>query len=248
MTSKLRKILAACNPQRVIAGLVFIPLLAYSFPPFREMDLPFSQRLVFWIGVMMLAVAATWTSKTLVNGHFDQLGRSMPNVTFTLLILALFTPSLWLLAWMLYTFSGQDAPDLLSVGTYGILFSAGLVLVSSSDVADSTSQPEESIKPRLTNRLPSGFSGQIYRLTVRDHNVDVVTSDGTFTIRSRFTDAINEMEPVPGHCTHRSHWVTDASITGTERMDGKIFLRLQNGDLVPVSRKYKPKLVEDGLL
>ncbi|MEZ5714276.1 MAG: LytTR family DNA-binding domain-containing protein [Paracoccaceae bacterium] len=62
------------------------------------------------------------------------------------------------------------------------------------------------------------------------------------TIRLRFSDAIAEMEPMQGYCTHRSHWVSHAAISGVEREPGKLFLRLVNGDRVPVSRKYRPEL------
>ena len=56
------------------------------------------------------------------------------------------------------------------------------------------------------------------------------------------------MEPISGHCTHRSHWVTDAAILEIQKNNGKTYLRLRNDDLVPVSRKYKPKLEEDGVI
>ena len=68
------------------------------------------------------------------------------------------------------------------------------------------------------------------------------------TIRSRFYDAVAEMEPVQGHFTHRSHWVVDRAISGVERQGGKTALRLSNGDLVPVSRTYKPMLEQDGVV
>ncbi len=231
--------------QRILAGLVFIPLMAYSFAPFRDMTLSFVERLVFWSGVMLLALAATWAAGKLVRDRLLRAGLLLRDLAFALLILILFAPALWGLTWVLFTLNGLMAPGLLVVVPYGVLFATGLLLVRERDQPDVL---EEEVKPRLCSRLPSGFQGQIYRLTVRDHSVDVVTSEGTFTIRSRFTDAIAEMEPVSGHCTHRSHWIVDAAITGIERQNGKIFLRLCNDDLVPVSRKYKPMLEEDGLL
>ena len=153
-----------------------------------------------------------------------------------------------MLAWVLFTFGGQMVPGAQTVAIYGVLFATGLVLVQRSDLNVSADPVPEVKMPRLFKRLPPGFDGQIHRLTVRDHNVDVVTSDGTFTVRSRFTDAIAEMEPVSGHCSHRSHWVVDASIVDVEKTGGKTFLRLVNGDRVPVSRKYKPMLEKDGLI
>lgn len=197
---------------------------------------------------MALAVAATWGSRNLVQGRLDHVGLTVRDVVFALVILVLFTPALWALTWILYAASGHDAPDLLAVGTYGALFSTGLVLINKGEASASRKFIEERTRPRLENRLPKGFDGDILRLAVRDHYVDVVTTAGTFTIRSRFTDAISEMEPVPGHCTHRSHWVTDSAILEIQKSKGKSYLRLRNDDLVPVSRKYRPQLEEDGLI
>ncbi|SDW12845.1 transcriptional regulator, LytTR family [Ruegeria halocynthiae] len=245
MMSKLSPIISICGLQRILAGLVFIPLLAYSFAPFRDVTLPFSQRLLFWAGVMLLAIAATWSAGRLVREWLNLSGLLIRDLAFALLILALFTPSLWLLSWIVFTLNGLMAPGLLMVIPYGLLFATGLLLVRQRE--DDT-EPEGTQRPRLYNRLPATFQGQVCRLTVRDHYVEVVTSEGTFTIRSRFTDAIAEMEPVPGHCTHRSHWVVDAAIVGVAKEGGKPHLCLSNGDQVPVSRKYKQQLVDDGLL
>ncbi len=102
--------------------------------------------------------------------------------------------------------------------------------------------------PRLLDRLPEDVAGEVFRLSGRDHHVEVVTATGTATVRMRFSDAIAEMEPVRGHCAHRSHWVSEAAIRDVERDGAKIFLRLVNGDQVPVSRKYKPHLEDAGIL
>lgn len=248
MTSKISIIQKAFSPQRVVAGLVFLPLLAYAFPPFHDSDLSFGLRLVFWAGVMVLALTVTGLARKLMRKNPVFLNVPARDLAFVTLTLALFTPSLWMLAWVLFTCGGYMAPDAERVVVYGALFATGLMLVQRNDLNAAASTESDPEKPRLVKRLPPGFNGKIYRLTVRDHNVDVVTSEGTFTLRSRFTDAIAEMEPVPGHCSHRSHWVTDASIVSVERKGGKTFLKLVNDDLVPVSRKYKPMLEEDGLI
>ncbi len=248
MTSKVKAIRNVCSPQRVVAGFVFLPLLAYAFPPFLVSDLPFGLRLLFWASVMMIALAATWIARKLVQENLVPLNLLAREMAFAGVILALFTPALWVLAWALFTYSGQMAPEAQAVAVHGVLLATGLVLVHRSDLSALRADERTLEVPRIARRLPASFNGRIYRLTVKDHSVDVVTSEGTFTIRSRFTDAIDEMEPVPGHCSHRSHWVTDAAIVGVERADSKIYLRLINGDLIPVSRKYRPMLEADGII
>lgn len=230
--------------QRVLACLVLIPLLAYSFAPFQDMTLPFLLRLVFWAGVTGLAIAVTQISSRFVQDRFSHLADFRRDVAYAILILCLFAPALWLMTWLVFAFNGQSAPGPVTMMPYGAILATGLMLVRPGEPETERS---DQLLPRLYHRLPAGFDGQIYRLTVRDHYVDVVTSAGLFTIRSRFTDAIDEMNPIPGHCTHRSHWVTDGAIVGVEKQGGKTFMKLINGDLVPVSRKYRPQLEEDGL-
>ena len=75
-----------------------------------------------------------------------------------------------------------------------------------------------------------------------------MTDRGTEKLRLRLSDAIDEMEPVEGLCTHRSHWVTRAAIAGHVRESGKLFVTLENGDRVPVSRTYRPQLEAEGLV
>lgn len=104
------------------------------------------------------------------------------------------------------------------------------------------------VMPRLARRLPDGASGRILRLTVEDHFVDVITDVDSYRIRMRFSDAVDEMEPCIGFCTHRSHWVALDAVAGVHREAGKVFVRITNGDLVPISRKYRSNVEEAGFL
>lgn len=102
---------------------------------------------------------------------------------------------------------------------------------------------------RLMRRLPEALQdATVVRLSGRDHTVEVVTDRGTATLRLRLKDAIDEMEPVEGVCTHRSHWVACAAITGHATDGGKLFVTLANDDRVPVSRNYRPRLEARGLV
>ncbi|MDZ7709971.1 MAG: LytTR family DNA-binding domain-containing protein [Roseovarius sp.] len=104
-------------------------------------------------------------------------------------------------------------------------------------------------RPRLVRRLPGPMQGAtLLRLSGRDHTVEVTTDQGTATLRLRLSDAIDEMEPVEGVCTHRSHWVARGAITGHIFEGGKLFVILVNGDHVPVSRTYRPRLEALGLV
>lgn len=103
-------------------------------------------------------------------------------------------------------------------------------------------------QPRLMRRLPETAKGTVLRLSASDHMVEVVLQDETHDLRMRFTDAIDEMDGVEGYCAHRSHWVVRAAITEIEREGARTYLRLENGDRIPVSRTYRPQLEAAGIL
>ncbi len=149
---------------------------------------------------------------------------------------------------VVFPVGGQQVPNKFSVLPYGVLFTTGLILVRGHTQIELAQEGTEVLFPRVAKRQPESCAGRVYRLTVRDQSVEVVTSEGTITIRSRFTHAIAEMKLVSGHCARRSHWVADDTIVGVERKGGTTFLRLQNNDLVLVSRKYKPMLEQDGIV
>jgi len=109
--------------------------------------------------------------------------------------------------------------------------------------------PSDPPRPRLLRRLPEPLQqARVLRLSGRDHTVEIATDQGNHTLRLRLGDAIEEMEPVEGVCTHRSHWVARAAITGHACEGGKLYLTLSNGDRVPVSRRYRPRLEALGLV
>nr|WP_255714076.1 LytTR family DNA-binding domain-containing protein [Pelagibacterium xiamenense] len=54
----------------------------------------------------------------------------------------------------------------------------------------------------------------------------------------RLADAIAETDGVAGLQIHRSHWVAASAVAGLERRNGKTFVALRSGALLPVSRSY----------
>lgn len=179
----------------------------------------------------------------------------------TVLTTLVFAPMVWGLRTTVAEFSG-DAPVYFPGVALNIFVVAALVFVIRRHVCDhepgSYLQPvrkgtvandQQKQQPRLHRRLSEEATGTILRLSGKDHHVEVVTSEGSETLRLRLMDAIHEMEPVEGYCTHRSHWVTHAAIIDVEReAPGKIFVVLVNGDRIPVSRKYRPDLEAAGII
>jgi len=183
------------------------------------------------------------------------------DVVATSLMAIVFAPLVWGVRNKVNAVSGEPPVQLpmVALNTFliaGLFFvmrrhlsrrEPGSYLEPCFDVVHASTAPFQ--QPRLYRRLSEATSGTILRLSGKDHHVEVVTTEGHETLRLRLTDAIDEMEPVEGYCTHRSHWVTRAAITAVDRSQpGKIFLVLVNGERVPVSRKYRLDLEAAGIL
>lgn len=102
--------------------------------------------------------------------------------------------------------------------------------------------------PRLLQRLDAEAHGSLWSISVRDHYVDVQTSRGVTSLLMRLSDAMAETSPVDGTQIHRSHWVAWAAVLGVERDGTKLFVALQSGSRLPVSKNHREKLVARGLL
>lgn len=123
----------------------------------------------------------------------------------------------------------------------------GLVADTGALTAQVTEQPPG--QPRLLRRLDGVTASDVLRMTVQDHYVEVIVRGGpSQRILMRFSDAVEEMEGLEGLCVHRSHWVVRAAILGVVVQNGREMIEVIDGSLVPVSRTYRPNLIEAGLI
>jgi DNA-binding LytR/AlgR family response regulator len=162
----------------------------------------------------------------------------IPALTTVLMLVSPFMPGMWT----------HEFPNPLVIAAYVAMVGVVVTLFRRAvHFTDEDAAPV--VVPRLSERLPEDRRGTILRLSSCDHMVEVASTRGTSTIRIRLVDAIREMEPVEGYCTHRSHWVARAAVASVEHCGGgKVALKLVNGDEVPVSRKYRPGLEEAGVI
>jgi hypothetical protein len=102
------------------------------------------------------------------------------------------------------------------------------------------------VRPPLLDRLPPERRGEIYYLTMQDHYVEVVTSNGASLVLLRLADAIREVAPVEGFQIHRSHWVARNAVRQTLRHGDRMMLRMADGAALPVSRARLRALKDAG--
>lgn len=212
--------------------------------------LNFSERTFYWgliivsstlIGTMVHEGASRWA------GHLGHLAEDGLTVGVMSVI---YSPIVWYLTVEFIPHEPEAMPSFWKMVAYVAIVGTGITVVrrvlhnANAPVPKGPSEP----MPRLMRRLPSDCDGHVIRLNVNDHQVTVVTTDGDYSLRLRFGDAIEEMDPIDGFCTHRSHWVAKRAVSGWEKDKGKTYLRLVNGDRVPVSRTYRTELEKAGLL
>ena len=97
--------------------------------------------------------------------------------------------------------------------------------------------PPPTAPPRFLDRLPRHLGHDVVFLKVDDHYVEVHTSKGQTIMHMRFSDAVAQLGDY-GVQVHRSYWVARHHVKEQVRQDNRVYVRLTDGRLVPVSRPY----------
>jgi len=98
-------------------------------------------------------------------------------------------------------------------------------------------------------RLPIKYrTATLHAISSEDHYLRVHTSVGEEMILMRLADAVRELGGTSGLQVHRSWWVAKAGIAEEKRGNGRSLLVLKSGTEVPVSRSYRAKAKEAGLI
>lgn len=96
-------------------------------------------------------------------------------------------------------------------------------------------EPLEVPPPTLVARLAPENRGAVISLTAQDHYVEITTTGGAELVLMRLSDAISELQGLPGVQIHRSHWVALSAIRSTSRSAGRMNVTLVDGRSLPVA-------------
>jgi hypothetical protein len=114
-----------------------------------------------------------------------------------------------------------------------------------ADIAPPVAPPA---RPPLVERLTPAARGALAYMSMQDHYVDVHTDRGSALVLLRLADAMRETGAVAGLQIHRSHWVAMDAVQGTLRKDGKLYVKMQDGALLPVSRSFQAAVRAAGVI
>lgn len=96
-------------------------------------------------------------------------------------------------------------------------------------------------EPTEIEHLPD-LNGQIIWVEAQEHYIRIVTTTETKTVLYRFSDFIRELSNHHGMQVHRSHWVSLSAIAEKLQEGQSTKVRLNTGDIIPVSRTYRVAL------
>ena len=103
---------------------------------------------------------------------------------------------------------------------------------------------EEDTPPKPTETTKECPDGEIWD---KDSKSCIKSSAAIIDDDQRY-DAVRELAGADGLQVHRSWWVARQGIQDEKRIDGRSFLVLPSGTEVPVSRSYRAKAKEAGLI
>ncbi len=243
------------------AACVLLGTIAGPFGTFIFTN--WAMRAFYWTMVISFGVLAGYSSLAV---SLALVGRRRPmllDIVMIAIMSVTFSPLLWIFTRLVHPAGAQNAPPLLTFAGY-VTLCIGITVLGRRFLPGfepntyeflPTPRPGPAVaalqrsEPRLMRRLPETMQGRVLRISARDHFVQVVTETGTETLRMRLADAISEMEPITGFRVHRSHWVAENAVTRIDREDtNKMFVLLDNSDRIPISRNYRAKLKEAGLI
>ncbi len=241
------------KPSRLIAFAAGATLIVVV-GPFGTFDKPIAWRAGFWVSWF----ACVWVVTTLLFSLIHKLaGRDgLGAWRFSLLAWIASVPMAALFG---VTLATQFFPrlrvtweNLLAEAIFLSPIAACVVLLlhmtqSAEDVSQDRATPEDpdpEIGAAFFARLPKEIGRELLCLSVSDHYLNVQTAAGEALVLGSLSEAVAQLEGYAGCQVHRSHWVAFAAVDDRVWVDQKLQLTLSNGAVVPVSRSFRPQLLE----
>ncbi len=215
--------------------LIALLTLSGPFGSYDKMGL--AERLAYWAGVTVMATLVVNASRAFFQVFAADVRPLWRAVLCAVLSAMLLAPLLSIYSLRLFHGRTDDIPGIPTIAA--VVFLVALFVAAIRHYFLHIQQPGA---PRLLERLADKNAEEILRISGRDHYVDIYTDCGKETLLMRFSDALAELDGLPGHRVHRSHWVAEAAVRGYRRRDGRAFVVLLDDSELPVSRGYRAEV------
>ncbi|MFC4350968.1 LytTR family DNA-binding domain-containing protein [Fodinicurvata halophila] len=242
-----------------LAAPVVVGLLLGLLGPFGTYELlPLLPRLAYWLSVVslnwLLCDLAIRYSATRVSAE-TRWGSLLVPLGGSFLVSLPATG----VVHMANTLAGMERSASLLALYWKVLLLCAVISVAAYAWANRRRDDEQTVSPEaegdaageglslFLERLPGPLPGRLVCLEMQDHYLAVHTTGGSELILCRMEDAARELQGL-GQRVHRSWWVAQDAVVGTEREGQRQFLQLRDGRSVPVGRTYRARLKQAGLL
>lgn len=226
-------------------GLIFAWLGVYG-----TARMPFLQRWAFWTTTMVVGAGGYSIVEPFIWGRRYEQVAPIFKIAATAIIISI--PVTLTLVFLL----NRSPPELKYLTMqFGYVLVISLIITTASHLLkaasanrvdlDNESNPVAGFLDRLSVKFRTA---DLYAISSEDHYLRVHTSLGEELILMRLADAVRELEGAGGLQVHRSWWVANEGVTDEKRVDGRSFLVLPTGTEVPVSRSYRSKAKDAGLI
>jgi len=233
--------------------------------PFGTIDVAFTKRAIYWCVIVAGSIVVGKAIRVAIEIWLEPTHPLLEKVVVALLMSFALSPPIWFYS---AAYFGESAvPPLRDFFIFVVIVTFGVQLIRwaldehflrfgsldgrapamAAETEDTASDPAAP-PPRLLERIETDLQGNILRISARDHYLDVFTDKGRAELLLRFSDALTEVDGLEGAQVHRSHWVAWEAVIGSERDGARLFLRLADGDRVPVSRRFHDTVANQGLL
>ena len=226
-------------------GLIFAWLGVYNTG-----RLPFYKSFVFWSSTMAVGLGTSLlVSPFLWGPRFERtaaifkiaMAAAIISAPVTLVLVIFFQAAPWQPTYLLMQYGYVLVISLIVTSAAYALDMAQERQLAASDDTDPIAS--------FLERLPVKFrTAELYAISSEDHYLRVHTSLGEELILMRLADAVRELANVDGLQVHRSWWVAKSGVTDEKKADGRSFLILPTGTEVPVSRSYRARAKDVGLI
>ncbi|MFC7536102.1 LytTR family DNA-binding domain-containing protein [Sphingomonas sp. GCM10030256] len=219
-------------------------LLGFAGPFGGDPPLSAPVRYAFWMGMVLAGYAAALAAEKLV----PRTSGLRPGLRLGAVVIGSALPLTFVAAWAISLVRPGHA-----LGPLRLLALFGpVVVVQLAIVFTLLRSPRAPLLPpspegrtrsgastqALLWRLPNRLGKQIIALEAEDHYLRVHTTLGSDLVLMRLSDAIAAIGPDVGFQAHRSWWVAHEAVAECLRSQQRTYLKLTNGQLVPVGRTY----------
>lgn len=116
---------------------------------------------------------------------------------------------------------------------------AGESVEASAPAPAATASAPEAPGAAILSRIDPPLAGEILWAEAQEHYVRLKTTEETRMVLQRFSDILLGLPARSGIQVHRSHWVAFDAIAEVFKDGANLRLRLQDGEVIPVSRSYR---------